>query len=167
MSTKNLTSENASNKIKQLAEGIRTCLFSTNLTSQPISTRPMGVQEVDDEGNLWFISSRTSNKNFEIGQDSRVQLFFSEPSKNEFLSVYGDAEIFREQAVIEALWTPIAKAWFEEGKNDPDVTVIKVKPLDAYYWDTQSGKVVTFLKIAASAITGIKSDVGREGNLRV
>jgi hypothetical protein len=26
----------------------------------------MSLQETDDEGNLWFISSDTSNKNFEI-----------------------------------------------------------------------------------------------------
>ncbi|NMH27596.1 pyridoxamine 5'-phosphate oxidase family protein [Flavobacterium silvaticum] len=167
MSTKNLSSDKASDKIKSLAEDIKTCFFCTNLDHQPISTRPMGVQQVDDSGNLWFISSRTSNKNFEIGQDSRVQLFFSKASDNEYLSVYGDAEIYREKAIIEALWTPIAKAWFEEGKNDPDVTVIKVTPLDAYYWDTQNGKIVTLLKIAASAITGIRSDVGREGTLRV
>ncbi len=32
----------------------------------------MGLQETDENGNLWFISSETSNKNFEIKEDTYV-----------------------------------------------------------------------------------------------
>lgn len=167
MSTTDLHHDKAAKKIKALAEDIRICFFCTDLETVPIKTRPMGVQEVDSEGNLWFISSRTSNKNFEIGQDDRVQLLFSKPGDNEYLSVFGFAEIFRDKHTIESLWTPIAKAWFEEGKNDPDVTIIKVTPQDAYYWDSDTGKIVSFLKAAAAAIIGTKPDMGKEGKLRV
>ncbi len=164
---KNLNREEATAKIKKLAESIRICLFCTDLNRQPIATRPMGVQEVDESGNLWFISSNSSNKNFEINEDNRVQLLFSQPSDSEFLSVYGVATIYNDQSTIEEVWSPMAKAWFEDGKQDPDVSVIRVTPSDAYYWDTKNGKTITLLKIAASAITGAKSDGGIEGALNV
>ena len=60
MSVENLDQKKAQEKLKELAEKARICLFCTNLDEQPVSTRPMSLQEVDEEGNLWFISSKES-----------------------------------------------------------------------------------------------------------
>lgn len=163
---RDLTSQEAAAKIKQMAEEIKICMFCTELSTLPITTRPMSVQEVDDNGNIWFISSKQSNKNFEISQDDRVQLIFSHIGESHFLSVFGHATTYRDKSKIEEVWSPIAKVWFEEGEDDPDITVIKVRPTNAYYWDTKEGKVVAFLKIAAAAITGGNAeDVGVEGRI--
>jgi general stress protein 26 len=96
-----------------------------------------------------------------------VQLFFLNTAKYEFLSVYGEATITRDRAKIDELWTDIAKAWFEQGKDDPRVTVIKVAPAEGYYWDTKDGKLVSLLKIAASAVTGKTLQEGVEGTIAV
>ena len=62
-------------------------MFVTELDQLPSNSRPMSLQECDDEGNLWFISSKESNKNMEIERDSRVQLYFMNNSDSEYLSV--------------------------------------------------------------------------------
>ena len=165
---KDLHNNEAIAKMKEMAQDIGTCMFCTELSVRPFPTRPMAIRDVDDEGNLWFISSKKSNKNFEIGHDDEVQLIFSKNSDAHFLSVFGKAVIYKDKNLIEKLWTPIAKAWFEEGKEDPDVTVIKVEPKDAYYWDTKYGKMVSMIKFAVAAITGnVDNDAGVEGNLKV
>ncbi|AWA28792.1 general stress protein [Flavobacterium magnum] len=167
---KDLNDQEAIKKLKQLAEDIKICHFCTELTQLPINSRPMSVLEVDDSGNLWFMSSSESNKNFEILEDDRVQLFFAKSSDNEYLSVFGTATIYRDRAHIDEVWTPIAKAWFEEGKDDPKVTVIKVAPSDAYYWDTKDGKLIALLKWATAA-AGLKDansdDGGIEGKINI
>lgn len=165
---KDLSNEEAVKKIKEMAEDIGTCMFCTELSVRPFPTRPMALREVDDQGNLWFISSKKSNKNFEIGHDDEVQLIFAKNADAHFLSVFGKAIIYKDKELIEKLWTPIAKAWFEEGKDDPDVTIIKVEPKDAYYWDTKYGKMISMIKWAAGAITGnMDNDAGVEGRLNV
>lgn len=164
-SFENLSHQDAVEKISEIAKNARTCMFCTDLASQPFHTRPMAIQDVDESGNLWFLSSRESNKNFEILEDNRVQLLFADQSSSTYLSVYGVATIFKDRDLIETLWSPIAKAWFDEGKDDPDVTVIRVVSAQAYYWDTKDGKLVTLLKIAVSAITGVQKDGGVQGNL--
>ena len=164
---KNLTNREAIDKFKELVAHESTCLFTTNLTQVPLNTRPMGVQKVCDQGNFWFLSAGDSEKNAEILQDSRVQLFFLNTGKYEFLSIYGEATISRDREKIDELWTDIAKAWFEQGKDDPRVTVIKVAPREGYYWDTKDGKLVSLLKIAASAVTGKTLQEGVEGTIAV
>ena len=163
----NLQNKEAVEKIKDLATSAKVCMFTTQLSVVPLTSVPMGTQEVDDEGNLYFLSGKTSHKNQHIQSDPRVQLFYTNTGSSEFLSVYGNATITTDKAEIEKLWTPIAKAWFTEGKDDPDLTVIKVAPEEAYYWDTKNGKAVTMLKILAGAITGKTMDGGVEGKLSV
>lgn len=165
---KDLYSQEAVEKLKEVCERIRVCMFGTDLHKIPMNTRPMAVQEVDEEGNLWFISSKTSNKNIEIGEFNRVHLIFSDAGDSKFISLYGEATVYTDRATIEDKWTPMAKAWFEDGKDDPSVTIIRVTPVNAYYWDTQDGKMVSLIKVAAAAITGkAHMDGSVEGNINV
>lgn len=161
-----LQQQEAINKIKELVSHNPICMFTTHLTELPLQTRPMSTQEVDDEGNLWFLSSKESEKNFEIGADSRVQLFFGNKGDSEYLSVYGKATVLRDRSKIEEVWSPMVKAWFQEGKDDPSLTAIKVKPEDAYYWDTKHGKMISLIKIMSSVVAGRTMDDGVEGRLR-
>ncbi|KQT23282.1 general stress protein [Chryseobacterium sp. Leaf405] len=158
MSTENLTHLEAIKKIKELSESAKICMFCTELGTTPINSRPMSLQETDDEGNLWFISSDTSNKNFEIKEDRNVQLFFMNNSDYQYLSVYGEASIYKDKTTIEEKWSPMAKAWFEDGKDDPNVSIIRVEPSETYYWDTKAGKLVSLFSFVASAITGKTTD---------
>ena len=91
---------------------------------------------------------------------------YSHPGNTEFLSVYGKAYISRDQDKINELWHPMIKAWFD-GKDDPDLMLLKVEPQDAYYWDTKNNKLVTLLKIAASALTDYEEDDGIQGRLKI
>ncbi|HLP19724.1 MAG TPA: pyridoxamine 5'-phosphate oxidase family protein, partial [Chitinophagales bacterium] len=79
----------------------------------------------------------------------------------------GRAEIIVDAAKAEELWTPLAKAWFQGGPTDPELTLIKVSPEQAYYWDTKSNKMVSMMKILISTVTGNKNDDGVQGKLTV
>ncbi|HTN47518.1 MAG TPA: pyridoxamine 5'-phosphate oxidase family protein [Flavipsychrobacter sp.] len=167
MSTENLSSSEAVKKLKELSEKAGTCMFCTELANQPFETRPMGLQECDEEGNLWFISSNDSNKNFQLKEDNRVQLLFMNNSDYEYLSVYGEAFIYTDRATIEEKWSKMANAWFEEGKDDPKVSIIRVAPGKCYYWDTKAGKLVSLATFVWATVTGQTTDNsdGVEGTL--
>src|SRR4051794_17602948 len=90
----NLQGTEASKKIKELAEKASTCFFCTNInTGKPFSTRPMSVQEVDDNGVLWFLSANDSHKNSHLSTDPTVQLLFQGSDYSDFLNLYGTATI--------------------------------------------------------------------------
>lgn len=167
-SIENLSNKEAINKLKQLVEEIDICLFCTNLKKDDGETcRPMSSQKVCDEGNIWFFSEVDSIKNREIEQDSQVQLFYSHPGIDSYLVVNGVAELVFDKAKIEKLWSPAVKAWFPEGKNDPSISVIKVKPTSGYYWDTKGSKMVNFFRMAASVALGENLIQGNEGTISI
>ena len=163
----NLSAQDAIDKLKELIKSESICHFCTNLAKQPISSRPMSTQKVDDDGNIWFMSSIKSGKNEEIEKNNSVQLFYSNPSDYEFLSVFGKASIYTDREKIYELWTPFAKAWFEDGKDDVDISLIKVEPEESYYWDTKSNKMISMIKMLAAMVTGSGPDDGVEGSLNV
>ncbi|MCR9017473.1 pyridoxamine 5'-phosphate oxidase family protein [Aquiflexum gelatinilyticum] len=163
---KNLGNEEAILKLKELAESIDICMFCTNLKiDDGASCRPMSTQKVCEEGNIWFFSNSDSDKNKEIKQDENVQLFYSHPGKDSFLIVNGVAELIYDKEKIEELWSPVLNAWFPDGKEDPNISVVKVIPSTAYYWDTEGNKMVNFFKMLASATTGKNLVDGNEGTL--
>lgn len=169
MSKENLFNAEAIEKLKELSEKARTCMFITNLNNpSPVNSRPMGLQECDSEGNLWFISSKESGKNIQIEHDNKVQLYFMNSSDYEYLSITGKAYIYDDKATIEEKWSAVANAWFD-GKDDPDVSIIRVAPEEVYYWDTKYGKFVSMVHFVSAIITGKKADNsdGVEGKLKV
>lgn len=163
-----LTGSEAGKKIKELTEKSETCFFCTKLTTgEPLKTRPMSVQKVDEAGNFWFLSADDSHKNAEIQADDRVQLLFQGSAHSDFLSVYGTATISKDKGLIKELWEPILKTWFTEGIDDPRITAIKVDTQEGYYWDNKHGNAVAFAKMAAGAILGKTLDDSIEGKLTV
>jgi len=164
---KNLSRKEANKKIKDLAEKTDICLFTTNLSSLPLTTRPMSTRSVDEEGNIWFFSRAGSNKNLEIGQDNRVQLFYSNNTGSEYLTIFGKASIIKDEAKAKELWSAIAKTWFDAGYDDPELTLLKVEPQDGHYWDTKDGKIISLFKMVAGAIVGKELAEGVEGDMRV
>lgn len=160
---KPLSGKEAVAKLKELVGHNAVCMFSSMADDLPVQTRPMTTQQVDDEGAFWFFSSRSSHKNNELEADARVQLLFANTSASEYLTVYGRAAILDDRKKIEEMWSPAVKAWFQGGKDDPDLTLIKVTPEHAYYWEPKQNKMVTLFKMATSAVTGQPSEMGREG----
>lgn len=162
----NLSSRKAAEKIQTIAKAARVCLFGTHTKNGPLSVRPMAVQDVDAQGNLWFLSGKSSAKNREIARDPRVQLLFANTGKSQYLDLRGTASISTDRALIKEHWTPIAKTWFHGGIDDPEATVVKVNVEGGYYWDTLHGKTVALLSVALGAITGKTLDDSVEGRVR-
>lgn len=163
-----LISQEAIEKVNELVKKAKTCFFCTsNPTGDSSGARPMSVQKVDDEGNLWFLSANDSHKNLEIAQDPSVRLFFQGSPHSDFLQLEGTATITTDRAKIEELWEPIVKTWFTEGVDDPRITVIKVDPQRGYYWDTKHGTAVAGIKMLIGAAIGKTMDDSIEGTLKV
>ncbi len=164
---KDLNAAEGIDKLTKLIKDIKVCLFETTTKENGDQYRPMQAQEVDEEGAIWFFSPLSSFKNTEISENPFVKLYFSHPGKSSFLIVEGNCEIITDRSKIEELWTPLNKAWFKDGENDQNISLIKVNTQSADYWDVEGDSMINFIKVAASALTGDNFIKGREGHITV
>lgn len=164
MSTENLNSAEAREKLKDLVEDIRVAMMVTGLGKIPLNAIPMSTREIDDHGDIWFLSLRNSEHNNNIAESNQVQLLYSDPSEMEFVSVYGTAEIVTNKEILHDLYNEMADAWFE-GPENPNLTAIKFHPVEAYYWNNKTNKYVTLYKLGIAALTGKHKDLGESGKL--
>ena len=163
-----LQNKEAIRKLQDLATEINVCLFCTGTGMETIpSCRPMATSAVDEEGNIWFFSDRESEKNKEIGMNPQVRLFYAHPGKSSFLIVTGTATVEFDRDRIRQLWSSLDKTWFEKGVDDPSISLIRVKPADAHFWDTRGNQMVNFFKMVASVATGTNLVEGEEGRILV
>lgn len=165
---KDLSGGEAGEKLKELVKKAKNCFFCTELGKNgPLTTRPMSVQHIEDDGTCWFLSATDSKKNAQLAKDNRVQLLFQGSTYSDFVTITGEAIVSRDKVRIRELWEPILKTWFTEGVDDPRISVIEVRPSEGYYWDTKHGQVVAFVKQVAGALTGKTLDDSIEGKLSI
>ena len=163
-----LQEQEAVKKIKEMVEQAENCFFcSAVATGESNGDRPMNVRQVDDEGNLWFLSASDSRKNQELAIDPSVKLYFQGSKHSDFMQLNGTATITRDQKKIEELWSRMVEVWFTEGKDDPRITVIKVTPTEGYYWDTKHGMAVAGVKMLIGAVLRKTLDDSVQGKLDV
>lgn len=166
MSTENLMGSEAVEKLRELVDKIDMGMVGTyQRGTEFIYAVPMSRQEVDDEGNIWYLLSAESQTHENLSENPFLSLLFSDPANYNFLSLNGTAEISRDPARIEKYWNKMMEVWFEKGKEDPNIRVMKVTPFEAHYWDNKTNKLVTLFKVVTSAVTGQKLDIGRTGDL--
>lgn len=140
-------------KLGELIKDIRFAMFTTVDFDGNLYSRPMATQQVTFDGDLWFFSSRSSAKIRSIEKDQHVNVSYSNPSDNRYISVSGRAEIVSDRAHMEELWNPLYKTWFPEGLEDPDLILIRVRVDSAEYWDSPSKMIVRLVGFA-KALTG-------------
>ena len=165
---KDVYSSEAGERIRKMAERAKTCFFCTGASSaESLGVRPMSVLKADDDGTLWFLSAKDSQKNQEVIIHPEVKLYFQGSPHADFLYLAGTAEITDDKEIIRELWEPVAKAWFTEGENDPRISAIKVTPDTGFYWDNKHGNLIAGSKMIIGAMLGKTLDDSIQGKIKV
>ncbi|HYG04915.1 MAG TPA: pyridoxamine 5'-phosphate oxidase family protein [Stenotrophomonas sp.] len=141
--------------IRQLAEllrGIEVAMFTTVAADGRLVSRPLGTQEVEFDGDLWFATAADSPKVAEITANPRVNVAYAAPERNTYVSVAGIARIVDDRAKVEQLWSPAMQVFFPGGKDDPQLRLIHVRAESAEYWNSPAGLLGAALEFVLGAV---------------
>lgn len=161
---------NQSDSIKKLGEliaDINIAMLTTIDEDGSLRSRPMGTQETEFDGHLWFFTSDRSAKVDEIGKRHQVNVSYAAPAANTFVSVSGEAEVVQDKAKIEELWSPALKAWFPDGPETPDIALLRVDVEKAEYWDAPNSKMVILAGFLKAVVTGQRYDPGENEKVKI
>lgn len=138
--------------IKDIRFGMLTHRTSTGmLHAHPLTTQN---RKLDEQSELYFFISKSGELYERLLTDGEVNVSYANPDDDSYVSLSGQARFVEDWGQKEALWSPMAKAWFPGGVSDPDLALLVVRIRHAEYWDVDESKMVQIFKMAKAAITG-------------
>ena len=138
------TRDEAIAKLAALIKDIRIAMLTTVAEDGSLHSRPMAMQQVEFDGDLWFFTGQDSPKVHEIEHEFHVNVAFADPSAQEYISVSGRARLVQDRSKAEELWNPAFKAWFPQGLDDSQLALLKVEVDHAEYWDAPSSTCLLY-----------------------
>ena len=148
-------------KIAALIKSIDFGMLTTLDAEGRLHSRPMSSnKEVEFDGDVWFFTYASTPKVYEIEKKPYVNVAFSDPKTQTYVSLSGRAELVRDPAKLKELWQPSLKAWFPKGLEEPDIALIKVNADQAEYWDSPASPIAHALSLAKGALTGQPAQSG-------
>ena len=157
-------------KVRELAGKINevpVAMLTTTSEIGAIRSRPMQTHPVKDDGIIWFICSKTSRKCVEIAANPKVNLSYTAPADNLYVSINGTATISNDSSKIDELWSEMFKAWFPKGKADPDVVLLRVEISHVEYWDAPDSIVSQLISVVKATLKGNPYAVGENKNVEL
>jgi len=153
-------------KLIEMAKGVRSCMLITKENNtENLYGRPMGINKIDEDGTMWFFTKASSGKVEEIEENKKVSIAITNESSNNYLMIHGAATMVNDKAKMKELWSSILKVWFPLGLEDPDMTLIKVVPIEVEYWDSSSSKMVVLFNMLKAIVTGKEYAEGEHGKI--
>ena len=114
-------------------------------------TQPMTAQMLDDAHYVWFFTTKDNGLVENMRRNDRAIMTFASKGHDLFATVDGRLELDNDRATIDRLWNPFAAAWYEGGKDDPNLQLIRLDPISAQIWLNEN-----------SAFAGLKTLLGRD-----
>lgn len=130
----------AINKLGEMMRDIRIAMLTTVDEDNSLRSRPMALADLED-GTMWFFTNKFSEKVDEIKDNSHVNLAFADKINSNYISISGKAIMVKDQDEINKRYTTELNEWFPDGKQDVRLTLLKITPSKAEYWDNSSSNI--------------------------
>ncbi len=151
-------------KIQEVIKDVKFAMMNTVNSKGDVHAWPMTTSETSiGAKEIWFIGDKTSDVVKDIQNNPKIGLSYASEDEKNYVSVSANAELSSNQAKLDELWSPVYNAFFEHGKEDPNVQLIKVVPHGVECWLSGSSTVNMF-KMAAAALQDGKTaeDMGEQ-----
>ncbi|HTT02716.1 MAG TPA: pyridoxamine 5'-phosphate oxidase family protein [Steroidobacteraceae bacterium] len=152
-------------RLAQLIERMRVAMLTTAHGSSSLRARPLVTLELDSAGCVWFFVALSSPQAAEIAQQPQVSLSYADSDRQDFVSISGGAEIVRERARMQQLWTGELARWFPRGLDEPDLALLRVRIEQAEYWDAPESPVQRLYGLAKAIATRDSEALGEHQKL--
>ncbi|MGZ3359915.1 MAG: pyridoxamine 5'-phosphate oxidase family protein [Xanthobacteraceae bacterium] len=147
--------------IEKVGIAMLTTSFPGGLRARPVEARPER-----DAGLIWFVTDRRSGKEHEIEAEHDVGLVFIDARDKAYLSITARAEVRHDHAKVAEIWKSTDDMWWN-GPDDPNVCVLRVRPLTAELWDGPASAAVAAFEFVKARITGKKPNLGENRKVTV
>lgn len=112
--------------------------------------RPMTAQLDGERNPIWFFTARDNDLVRNLGGENRAIATFTAKGHDLFATLHGRLSLDDDRATIDRLWNRFVAAWFEGGKDDPSLALLRLDADHAEIWENASS-LATGIKIMFGA----------------
>ena len=152
-------------RVWDIIEKVGVCMLTTRFGGG-LRARPLEARPEREAGVIWFVTDARSDKEHEIEAAHDVCLVFVDHAAKAYLSITARAEVQDDHTQAAAIWQATDNAWWE-GPDDPNVCVLRVKPVIAELWDGPSSTAVAIYEFAKASLTGQEPNLGENRKVTV
>jgi general stress protein 26 len=150
--SQNDSQQDQQQKVRDLIKSSRIAMLTSISPDGTLVSKPMANQDVEFDGDVWFIAERASEKVRNIEANPHVNVAYS--TNSSWVSLAGRASVVDDPAKLRELWNTFTDAWMEGGPENPNNVLIKVDADSAEYWDSPGSKVTQVVNLIKAKVTG-------------
>ena len=109
------------------------------LEDQQEHFRPMTAQVEDGQSPIWFFTTKDNELVQGLGVRNRGIATYASKGHDLFATVHGILTLDTDRYTVDRLWSPFVAAWYEGGRGDPNLALLRFEPDDAQIWLNESG----------------------------
>ena len=125
-------------KTRNYLDSVKTVTLATCMDNKP-SCRIMEIQKVEDDLKIWFAAHKSSPKIAQINKNSNVCIVSFNDETARDIRFLGRIEILNDMEAKKYVWKEELEPYFQDGINDPELTVLKFIPERLEYRDMKAG----------------------------
>jgi general stress protein 26 len=99
-----------------------------------VHPRPMTAQVEYERSPIWFFTSKETAIYRGLPGERHAVATFASKGHDLFATVHGVLAADNDPATIDRLWNPYVAAWFEEGRRDPKLALLRFDAERAEIW---------------------------------
>ncbi|MER2536723.1 MAG: pyridoxamine 5'-phosphate oxidase family protein [Rhizobiaceae bacterium] len=149
-------SRNDKEKLYEIIDDIEIAMMTTVESNGALHTRPMANQKADAGGAIWFFTEKDGSVVKNVRANNKLSLGYA--SSGAYVAVTGRGTAVDDRAKIDELWSKAVEAWFPKGKDDPNLTLLRVDPDLGEYWTFPSAPVSKAIGYVKAKLSGEPAD---------
>lgn len=136
-------------KLHDLIADFEDAMLVTTSPDGRLHARPMRIAELENDSDVWFLTSSESGKIVEIDEHADVNVTLQGGGK--YVSLSGRAAVEPSRGKLDQLWQESYRVWFPDGKDDPRIVLLHVVVMEGEYWDNSGAEGIRYLVKAGKA----------------
>ena len=147
-------------ELREMLKEFDTALLVTTTEDGLLRARPMAMQDLDELPgcDLWFVTSDDTAKVSEISYEKNVCVACWRTRDKAYISISARAEMERNPDLVKRLWKPDWQAWFPDGPEDPNITIMKLTVQKAECWEAEGGRLRVLYSMLKATLKGESAD---------
>jgi general stress protein 26 len=138
-------------RVRDLLQQSEVAMLLTFGSGEAHAGRPMLPLWLPEDPNIYFLTHRESRKVAQVNERPHVALTVINAGC--YLVVLGLAYASQDPALIRRLWRPSYRAWFPEGSDDREATVLRMVINKVNYWEPPRSRVRRLFQAVTAVVT--------------